>query len=240
MRNIVRISLLCSLMAFLVPCAEAKTASRPNVLLIYTDDHRYSGVHALGGEAILTPSIDALAADGIAFTQAFLMGSFHPATCVPSRAMLMSLGAYLTDHYRMPMWGGVGNHGLLGKQNVYDEDGLHVPFILSGGVVQNKMRRENALCYIHDIYPTVCDFVGIPIPESVTGKSLMPVINHETENVRAYTYHAFLQYQRTYRKGDYKLIEYVKAPTKRNSDIKSGSRVTQLFNIKEDKWAGNC
>ena len=31
----------------------------------------------------------------------------------------------------------VGNHGLLGKQNIYDEDGIHSPLIISG-----KMLRE--------------------------------------------------------------------------------------------------
>ncbi|MGS0527431.1 hypothetical protein ACU8V7_21865 [Zobellia nedashkovskayae] len=48
-------------------------------------------------------------------------------------------------------------------------------------------------------------------PSSVTGKSLLPVINKEKSSVRDYTYHAYKQFQRAYRKGDYKLIEYVRA-----------------------------
>ena len=35
---------------------------------------------------------------------------------------------------------GVGNHGLLGKQNIYDEDGVHVPFIISGGWLEERNR----------------------------------------------------------------------------------------------------
>lgn len=63
-------------------------ASKPNVLLIYTDDHRYSGIHALGGQPVKTPELDKLARSGLTFTNTYLMGSFVGATCIPSRAML--------------------------------------------------------------------------------------------------------------------------------------------------------
>lgn len=447
---------------------QAKT--QPNVLIIYTDDHRYTGVHALGKQAVKTPHLDRLAHTGVAFTNAYLMGSFSGATCIPSRAMLHTgrnlfqlegngynmppehttmgeafMGAgysahfvgkwhqdmkslarsfhsggkvsgkprYLVDQYRMPFsdWQSdgnyrpencyllqygkqgkvyrrpltkddkrgptgtektgphvsevladeaadfiqaydkqqpffmylafptphdprqaprtyqamypvnsielppsymsqhpfdnghivlrdeklapwprspqiarqhlaeyyaiithldaqigrviaalktkglydntiivmagdsglaVGNHGLLGKQSVYDEDGIHVPFIISGGLVkkENRGRREEALCYIHDIMPTVCELAGIPIPETVSVKSLVPVIHDKTNRIREYTYHAYRQHQRALRKGDYKLIEYVRAPDsdKARGAFVAGSRVTQLFNIAQDPW----
>lgn len=445
-------------------------AQSPNVLLIYTDDHRYTGVHALGGQAVQTPNLDQLAADGLAFTNTYLMGSFSGATCVPSRAMLLTgrdlfnlegmghsipthhtsvseafmqanyytyhvgkwhqdfkslvrmfdSGAklcgkprYLTDQFRMPFsdWkiGGdyqpedcylleydenrkvirrplnqndsrgptatentgphvskvladeairfiesynkeqpffmylafptphdprqaphkykamypeeevilppsympqhpfhnghivlrdellaewprttqiaqqhlsdyyaiithldaqigqvisslkernlyentiiimagdsglaVGNHGLLGKQNIYDEDGIHSPLIISGGRLNSAQRgkRIAALNYIHDIMPTICELAGIPIPESVMGKSLLPVINGDLEQIRDYTYHAYRQHQRAYRKDGFKLIEYVRAPDKDKhiGEAVVGSRVTQLFNIANDPW----
>ena len=64
--------------------------TKPNVLLIYTDDHRYSGVHVLGKQAVQTPNIDALAEEGIVFNNTYLMGSFSGATCILNRAMLHS------------------------------------------------------------------------------------------------------------------------------------------------------
>ncbi len=445
--------------------------SKPNVIVIYTDDHRFSGVHALGGQSVKTPHLDQLAENGIVFTKTYLMGAFTGATCIPSRAMLltgrnlfnlsgqghtipehhttmgqafMNAGyyayhvgkwhqdlkslarsfnhgakvsgtpAYLTDQFRMPysdwktdgnykkedcylleydkkgaikkrpllksdkkgptgtekigphasevlaneaisfittykkekpffmylafpaphdprqapkqykrkypvdkielppsymsqhpfhnghiflrdeklaewprtttiakehlsdyyaiithldaqigrviaslkengnykntlivMAGdsglAVGNHGLLGKQNIYDEDGIHVPLIISGGIVDsnNYGRRIDALSYIHDIMPTICDLVEIEKPETVQGKSLLPVIKGKTEHIREYSYHAYRQHQRAYRKGDYKLIEYVRAPTKdylMKEEMLLGSRVTQLFNLKKDPW----
>lgn len=443
-------------------------ASRPNVLLIYTDDHRYTGVHALGGDAVQTPHIDRLAEEGVAFTNTYLMGSFSGATCIPSRAnlltgrhlfaldgighnlppehttvgeafqaagyhshivgkwhqdnaslvrsfesgsTLMGLGRYLVDQYRMPLWdwdpdggfdhdsayrlvynadgkaerqpisesdergptgdeftgphvseifadsaidflegyGGddpffmylafctphdprqapkhfkdmypedeivlppsylpqhpfdnghmvvrdeelapwprtpevarqhlsdyyaiithldaqigrviqslkdsgqygntlivfagdsglaVGCHGLMGKQSVYDEDGVHIPFIISGGAVPDRGRRVDALSYIHDIYPTTCELAGVPIPESVGGRSLVPIVQGQVSAVRNHTYHAYRQHQRAYREGDYKLIEYVRAPdaTRDGREFVAGSRVTQLFNIADDPW----
>ncbi|WP_303316274.1 sulfatase-like hydrolase/transferase [Flavivirga abyssicola] len=447
----------------------ALAQKKPNVLIIYTDDHRFSGVHALGGMDVKTPNIDTLADDGIAFTNTYLMGAFSGATCIPSRAMLfsgrhlfklkgqghvipdehitigeafkeagydthivgkwhndnksllrsfdsgdkiMGRGVYLVDHFRMPFWDwdktgafkkedayvlaydnrgkeirspitkddvkgpirteldgphtsevfarhavqylkkkeknnkpffmyvafhaphdprqapkayrdmytpetiklppsyksqhpfdnghmflrdeelapwprtkevakqhvadyhaiishldhqigkiitalkesgayentlivfagdsglAVGNHGLMGKQNIYDEDGIHVPFILSGHLIKNKGRKINALSYIHDIFPTICDMTGVAIPNTVKGKSLVPVIKNKTDQVRNETYHAYKQFQRAYRKGDYKLIEYVRANDnhwQRGEEIR-GSRVTQLFNITKDPW----
>jgi len=68
----------------------AQTNTRPNVVVIYTDDHRYSAVHALSGQPVKTPNIDRLAKEGVVFTHTFLQGSFTGATCVPSRAMLLT------------------------------------------------------------------------------------------------------------------------------------------------------
>ena len=436
-----RIRFILSLLSCMGALLGQSQSEQPNVLVIYTDDHRFTGVHALGGQAIWTPHMDQLAADGLTFTHTYLMGAFSGATCVPSRAMLhtgrqlfdlegqghrippahrmmgeafqaagyhthmvgkwhqdnaslargfdtggqvMGRGVYLVDHFRMPLWEwnpsghypkeeayllefdqqgktirrplnredqrgpsgtekngphtseifaddaieflngydgeqpflmylafhaphdprqapqayrnlypaesmvlppsylpqhpfdkadlevrdealapwprslivaqqqlsdyyaiithldaqigrviqalkasgkyentiillagdsglAVGNHGLMGKQNVYDEDGLHVPLIISGGAIADKGKRIHAYSYIHDIFPTLCDLAGVDIPSSVSGKSLAPIIRGEAEHVRDYTYHAYKQYERAYRKGDFKLIEFVRA-----------------------------
>ena len=64
--------------------------SRPNFLFIIADDHRHSAIGALGIEAVHTPTLDQLMQDGVAFTQAHIMGSTSGAVCMPSRGMLMS------------------------------------------------------------------------------------------------------------------------------------------------------
>jgi arylsulfatase A-like enzyme len=132
----------------------------------------------------------------------------------------------------------VGNHGLMGKQNIYDEDGVHIPLVFSGMPLGVKGSRLSALAYNFDIFPTLCQALGIQAPASVMGKSLLPVLRRKVDAVRDHTYHAYSQFQRAYRKGDYKLIEYVRSPdAKRDGkEFVAGSRVTQLFNVKTDPW----
>jgi arylsulfatase A-like enzyme len=62
----------------------AEPANRPNIVLILADDLGYSDLGCYGGE-IRTPHLDALARDGLRFTQ------FYNCTrCCPSRASLLT------------------------------------------------------------------------------------------------------------------------------------------------------
>lgn len=64
--------------------AAGLAAERPNILLILSDDMGYSDLGCFGGE-IATPHLDALAANGVRFTQ------FYNATrCCPTRASLLT------------------------------------------------------------------------------------------------------------------------------------------------------
>lgn len=71
------------------PTAEAESA-RPNVLILFADDQRADTIAALGNPIIKTPNLDHLARSGLAFNRAYMQGAFGGATCVPSRAMLLS------------------------------------------------------------------------------------------------------------------------------------------------------
>ena len=69
----------------------------------------------------------------------------------------------------------VGRHGIRGYQNMY-EHSMGVPLILAGpGVPRNQ--RFAAQTYLRDLFPTVCALVGIAIPATVEGKSLVPVLS---------------------------------------------------------------
>ncbi len=63
----------------------AASGKRPNVLLIYTDDHAQWAVGAYGNKEVHTPNMDRLAAEGMRFTQ-----GFTKPVCSPSRAMLLT------------------------------------------------------------------------------------------------------------------------------------------------------
>jgi len=64
--------------------------SRPNILFLFADDQRADTIAALGNPVIKTPNLDRLAHAGLAFSRAYMQGGMNAATCVPSRAMLLS------------------------------------------------------------------------------------------------------------------------------------------------------
>ena len=65
-------------------------ADKPNILFLFNDDQRADTIAALGNPVIRTPNLDRLCHQGMAFTRAYMQGGFNGATCVPSRAMLLS------------------------------------------------------------------------------------------------------------------------------------------------------
>jgi len=65
--------------------AGANPAKKPNVLFILTDDQREDTVSALGNSNIKTPNLDSLVKRGVVFRNAFCMGGFSGAVCLPSR-----------------------------------------------------------------------------------------------------------------------------------------------------------
>jgi arylsulfatase A-like enzyme len=65
-------------------------ASAPNIVFIFADDQRADTIAALGNPVIKTPNLDRLVKRGVAFTHAYMQGGNQGATCVPSRAMLLS------------------------------------------------------------------------------------------------------------------------------------------------------
>ncbi len=72
--------------ALVVPSVSqaADTAKRPNIVIILGDDLGFSDLGSFGGE-IQTPNLDAIAKDGVRFTQ-----FYTHASCSPTRSMLLS------------------------------------------------------------------------------------------------------------------------------------------------------
>ncbi len=70
----------------LVATAVAKAGERPNIVIIFTDDHAQHAISAYGSKINQTPEIDRLAADGMRFTESYVGN----AICGPSRATLLT------------------------------------------------------------------------------------------------------------------------------------------------------
>ena len=119
----------------------------------------------------------------------------------------------------------VGSHGLLGKQNLY-EHSMRVPLIVSGPGLPRNERRE-ALVYVFDIFPTVLDQLGLEIPSTVEGESLLPLITDPVSPNREAAFYAYRDLQRGVRTSDgWKLIQY---------EV-NGVRTEQLFDLRLDPF----
>jgi len=67
-------------------CVNALAAAQPNILLIYVDDLGYGDLGSYGHPVLQTPNIDALASEGLKFTNYYAPS----ALCSPSRAGLLT------------------------------------------------------------------------------------------------------------------------------------------------------
>ncbi|WP_144059461.1 sulfatase family protein [Rhodopirellula sallentina] len=107
-RGIIVVACLLTLSPFFTQ-AKADSATRPNIVLILTDDQGYGDLGCFGSTTIATPNIDRMAKEGRTYT------SFYTAcsVCSPSRAALLT-GSY-------PKRVGMHRHVLFPKSNY----GLH-------------------------------------------------------------------------------------------------------------------
>lgn len=82
----------------------------------------------------------------------------------------------------------ISDHGYhLGEHHFWQKSNLHeevtrVPMIIAApGLTPG---RTGALTELMDIYPTLCSLLGFPIPDSVQGKDLLPVLKDSKAEVR--------------------------------------------------------
>lgn len=76
------------------------------------------------------------------------------------------------------LWGdhgwNLGNHQMWCKHCNF-ESSLHVPLLLKVPG-KTKGQRSNAIVEFIDIYPSLCELAGLPVPEHAQGESLVPII----------------------------------------------------------------
>lgn len=100
----------------------------------------------------------------------------------------------------------IGQHGHMGKENNY-EHSVRVPLIFAGPGIPEGLRLKNYV-YLFDIFPSLCELVDLPIPETVEGFSVVPLFNNPEEKIRETMYFAFCESVRSVKNERYKLIEY--------------------------------
>lgn len=116
----------------------------------------------------------------------------------------------------------VGQHGLLGKQCLY-EHSIHVPLIIAGpGVPAGK--RQDAMVYISSMFATTCEMAGVHAPETVQLPSLVPLLTGESAKLYDDIYAGYVDRQRMVRTERWKLV------------LTPGADMVQLFDVENDPW----
>ena len=114
----------------------------------------------------------------------------------------------------------LGEHGLMGKQNLYEYGGMHVPLVFAGPGIRHG--QSDALVYLYDLFPTICDLARVPVPAASEGESLLPLLKGQSMQTRDCLFTAYKNVQRAIRTDRWKIIRYPQVD------------VTQLFDLKND------
>ena len=100
----------------------------------------------------------------------------------------------------------LGEHGLFGKQNLYEFGGMHVPLVIAGPGIPKG--RSGALVYLMDLFPTIAEFAAAKVPPGVEGRSIVSILTGNQTKVRDVLYTGYRNCQRSIRDDRWKLIRY--------------------------------
>ena len=113
----------------------------------------------------------------------------------------------LAENTIVVFWGDhgwkLGEHGGWCKHTNFELD-AHAPLLISAPGQKAAGAKTKALVEFVDIYPTLCDLAGLPIPESLEGLSAVPLLDNPDLPWKTA---AFSQYPRTPEKNK-KLMGY--------------------------------
>lgn len=125
------------------------------------------------------------------------------------------------------------DQGLIHKQSVYEQD-IRVPMIVAGpGIPAGKV--SDAFVYISDLFPTLCEKIGTPTPDTVRTMSFLPTLLDPAKPHRPNLYFMYANIlfaqklgrdndeMRAYRDDQYKIILF-------------NNQCVRLFDLKADPY----
>ena len=120
-----QISRFFSLFLLLFGHGQLLAAERPNIVIILADDMGYADMGSFGGE-IKTPNLDALANNGVRFTQ-----FYTHASCSPTRStMLSGVDTHLNGLGNMDEWTAPNQKGKPGYEGYLNDSVVTLPQLL--------------------------------------------------------------------------------------------------------------
>ncbi|MFT6381578.1 MAG: arylsulfatase A-like enzyme [Akkermansiaceae bacterium] len=125
----------------------------------------------------------------------------------------------------------MGSHGLLGKQNVYEQS-MKCPLIIWGPGVPSGQSSEAFSC-VHDLYATVCGLAGVTSPKGNDSQDLGPVMRGEKEKGNNFVFLPFQGHQRAVRYKNWKLHVYPKINHRMLFDLEKDPH--EMTNLAEEE-----
>jgi len=113
----------------------------------------------------------------------------------------------------------VGEHGLMGKQNLFDHS-VRVPFLARGPGFKAGQRLSTPI-FLQDAMATSLELAGAKIPGDVEFKSLLPVANGSVTDLHGPIYNAYRMLQRSLTMDGFKLLIYPEVPKVLLFDLKA-------------------
>lgn len=117
---------------------------------------------------------------------------------------------WLCSDHGEPLGRGEHGHGLMCKCRPWPyEELVHIPLMISFPGCKRGMRVKSFVqdC---DCAPTLLEWMGVPIPENMTGKSLIPLCRGEVEKVRDFAIAGYFKFSWSIITEDWSFIHWLK------------------------------
>jgi len=151
---------------------------------------------------------------------------------------LKTLG--LADNTIVVLWGDhgwhLGDHGMFCKHTNY-EQAVRSPLIFAAPGQKAKGAKTESPSEFVDIFPTLCELAGLPIPESCEGLSLVPILGNPEAMVREAALEQFPRWPSrmgyTLRDKRYRYVKWIENDYK-NGTVTGPTVATELYDYEKD------
>ena len=137
------------------------------------------------------------------------------------------------------LWGDhgwhLGDHGMFCKHSNY-EQAVRSPLIFSAPGQKARGTKTESPSEFVDIFPTLCELAGLPVPGRVEGKSLVPVLDDPEVMVREAAMEQFPRNDMmgyTLRDKRYRYVKWVKNGFKQGG-VNGPTVATELYDYEKD------
>ena len=131
----------------------------------------------------------------------------------------------------------LGEHGAWGKNCLFEE-ACHVPLIVTvPGADYAQAKRCDALVELVDLYPTLAELCGLPIPDTLEGTSLVPLLRDPQAPGKRAAFTVAKQGNlmgRSVRTKDWRFTEYTDGSAELYDCREMGSRAVNL--VRDSKY----